>query len=97
MIEPAALADAVVWVNGRMRSHGGGIELVEATDDGAVEVRFIGMCCGCPWKPLTWFGTVEAALRAVPGVVSVAAAGTRISDEAQSRLRATLTALRQGA
>ncbi len=97
MIEPAALADAVVWINGRMRSHGGGIEVVQATEDGAVEVRFIGMCCGCPWKPLTWFGTVEAALRAVPGVVSVAAAGTRISDEAESRLRATLGAHGRGA
>lgn len=91
MIDDHALADAVVWVNGRMRMHGGGIDVVSTGDDGHVCVRFTGMCCGCPWKPLTWFGTVKDALEAVPGVVSVDAAGTRISAEAEARLRQTLS------
>jgi len=88
-VDRAALEDAIRWVNGRMRSHGGGIEIT-AIDGGAVTVRFVGMCCGCPWKPLTWFGTVHDALIAVPGVESVAAPGTRVSDEAAVRLRRTL-------
>gem|GEM_PF-4706247 len=91
MIDTAALDDALRWVNGRLRSHGGAVELVEARDDGAVTVRFAGMCCGCPWKPLTWEGTVRGALGAVEGVTSVTAPGTRISDEAAARMRDVLS------
>ncbi len=102
MIDRSALDDAVTWVNGRLRMHGGGIEIVDITergrpagerlDGGHVVVRFTGMCCGCAWKSLTWFGTVENALLAVPGVSSVEAAGTRISDEAEARLRSQFLA-----
>jgi Fe-S cluster biogenesis protein NfuA len=77
---------AVTWVNGRMRSHAGEIAVVDVDDDGAVEVRFGGMCCGCPYKAVTFEGTVRPALAAVEGVREVRAAGTRISDEAAARL-----------
>ena len=87
MIDRGALDDAIVWCNGRLRMHGGGIELVSTDDHGHVVVRFAGMCCGCHWKSLTWFGTVKEALEAVAGVEHVEAAGTRISAEAEARLR----------
>ena len=45
------------------------------------------MCCGCPYKALTWNATVLPAVRAVPGVRHVDAAGVRVSSEALARLR----------
>lgn len=93
-VDPAALDDAIVWVNGRLRMHGGGIELVtidDQTDGAVVHVRFTGMCTACAWKTLTWFGTVKDAIEAVPGVVGVQAPGTRVSEQAEARFRAMQT------
>jgi len=90
-VDRKTLDDAVVWVNGRLRMHGGGIEVVTIDDrpDGAVvHVRFTGMCTGCAWKTLTWFGTVKDAIEAVPGVATVEAPGTRVSEAAEARVRA---------
>jgi Fe-S cluster biogenesis protein NfuA len=88
---------AIEWCNTRMRMHGGGLELVSVDDGGAdsdddddgaiVHVRFTGMCTGCAWKTLTWFGTVKDAIEAVPGVASVDAPGTRVSPQAEARFR----------
>jgi Fe-S cluster biogenesis protein NfuA len=91
MVDRAALDDAIVWVNGRLRMHGGGIELVgvdEQPGGAIVHVRFAGMCTACAWKTLTWFGTVKDAIEAVPGVASVEAPGTRVSEQAQARFAA---------
>ena len=90
-VDRSALDEAMVWVNGRLMMHGGGIELVTVDDrpDGAVvHVRFTGMCTGCAWKNLTWFGTVRDAIEAVAGVATVEAPGTRVSEAAEARLRA---------
>lgn len=95
VIDRRALDGAVVWINGRLRMHGGAIELVAADDErGHVEVRFTGMCCGCGWKATTWFGTVRPALESVPGVSSVSAPGTRVSEQAADRMMAVLGATR---
>ncbi len=89
------LDDAIAWCNGRLRMHGGGIELVSIDASGAddqrgavVHVRFTGMCTACAWKTLTWFGTVKDAIEAVPGVARVDAPGTRVSEQAEARFRA---------
>lgn len=90
VLDRRLLDDAVQWCNGRMRMHGGGLELVSVddSDDGAiVHVRFSGMCTGCAWKTLTWFGTVKDAIEAVPGVAGVEAPGTRVSAQAEARFR----------
>jgi len=93
-VDRSALDDAVVWVNGRLRMHGGGIELVavdELPEGAVVHVRFTGMCTACAWKTLTWFGTVKDAIEAVPGVATVEAPGTRVSEAAVARIRAMRT------
>ena len=72
-----------------LAAHAGGLELAEAADS-AVTVRFTGMCTGCPARPLTLAATVRPALLAVEGVTSVAAEGSRISEEAEHRLAAFL-------
>ena len=86
MIDRAELDTAIHNVNLRMRSHGGGIELTSMTEDGDVSVRFTGMCCGCPYKALTWRGTVQPMLRSVEAVTGLSAPGVRISEEAEDRL-----------
>jgi Fe-S cluster biogenesis protein NfuA len=90
MIERAAVERRVEELARLMNTHGGGLELESLSDDGAVRVRFTGMCTGCTFRPVTMVGTVRRALAAVPGVKRVEAAGTRISAEAEERLAAAL-------
>ena len=73
-----------------MSAHAGGVEIADVADDGAVRLRFTGMCAGCAFRPLTMEGTIRPAVSAVPGVTSVHADGARISDEAAERLRSRL-------
>jgi len=57
-----------------LSSHGGGIELVEVTDDGVVKVRLTGGCCGCPSASATLSQVVEDAIKSkVPQVKKVEA------------------------
>lgn len=69
-----------------MRAHGGGLELTRAGP--AAEVRFTGMCAGCPGRPLCLENLVTPALLAVDAVTSVTAAGTRADPAALDRFRA---------
>jgi Fe-S cluster biogenesis protein NfuA len=69
-----------------LRTDGGGLELIEASGDGIVRVRFSGFCTSCPVRPLTTAATVRPLLLAVEGVKDVEVAGGRISAEAHERL-----------
>lgn len=69
-----------------MSAHAGGIELLDVSSNGAVRLRFNGMCTGCLFRPLTMQGTIEPALLEVPGVTTVEAAGARLSHEATTRM-----------
>ena len=48
-------------------------------------VRFVAMCQGCPFRPVTTFGLVMPALQAVQGVNEVSVEGVRVSEEAATR------------
>ena len=53
---------------------GGDIELVEVTADGAVRIRFLGACIGCPSAPMTLQHGIERTLRdEIPLVTTVEA------------------------
>lgn len=69
-----------------IRMHAGGVELAELTNGGAVQVRFTGMCTGCPYRPVTMAATVRPALMEIEGVTSVEAVGSRISAQAEKRI-----------
>lgn len=86
MIDVDLLTDELARVNLRLRAHGGGIDLIHVSEAGVVDLRFTGMCSGCPYKALTWNGTVRAILSQVPGVSALTAPGVRISEEAEARL-----------
>jgi len=61
-------------INPMLAMHGGGVELVEVTDDGIVKVRLAGGCAGCPGAQMTLASIVENAIKTkVPQVKKVEA------------------------
>jgi Fe-S cluster biogenesis protein NfuA len=89
-IDLARLQRRIASLNVLIRSHAGEIELANVSAEGVVTVRYVGMCAGCDYRPVTTAGTVEPALLDVPGVSKVAVAGARVSDEALMRIKAGL-------
>ncbi len=54
--------------------HGGGVDLVEVTEEGVVKVRLTGGCAGCPSAQMTLVDVVEKAIKAkLPQVKKVEA------------------------
>ena len=53
-------------------SHGGDVELLEVTDEGAVRLRLLGSCDGCPSSSVTLELAVQDAIEAAaPEVVAI--------------------------
>ena len=50
-------------VESRLALDGGGIELVDVTEDGVVKVRLRGACAGCPGAQMTLQMGVERILK----------------------------------
>ena len=58
----------------RLAADGGGIELVEVTEDGVVKVKLQGACQGCPGARMTLQMGVEKVLKdALPDIERVEA------------------------
>ena len=55
---------ALEQVRPYMRSHGGGVELLEITPEGVVRLRLDGTCHGCPSSRITLKFAVEKAIYA---------------------------------
>ncbi len=52
-----------------LRIDNGDIKLVSVSDDGIVEVEFLGACCDCAMSPMTLRAGIERAiLHEVPGI-----------------------------
>jgi Fe-S cluster biogenesis protein NfuA len=81
-----AIDAALERVNRLLASHGGGVEVIDVSDRGDMTVRFVGMCSGCPCKPLTMAATVRPMLGQLSGITNIEAEGARISVEAARRL-----------
>jgi len=61
-------------VRPRLAMDGGGIELVDVTEDGTVQVRLRGACQGCPGARITLQMGVEKLLKSsLPDVKAVQA------------------------
>lgn len=57
-----------------LQAHGGDVDLVGVSDDGAVQVRLTGACHGCPGATMTLRLGIERILKQqVPEVTSVEA------------------------
>jgi Fe-S cluster biogenesis protein NfuA len=84
--DAAGVDDRIDELSHILECHAGGLELGGVDEGGAVNVRFTGMCTGCPLRPVTLAGLVKPALLAVPGVTEVTADGGRMSAEAEARM-----------
>jgi Fe-S cluster biogenesis protein NfuA len=59
-------------IRGLLKADGGGIELVEVSEEGVVKVRLQGACHGCPMAQITMKETVERMIKAdVPEIKTV--------------------------
>ena len=72
-------------------SHGGDVELLEVTEDGAVRLRLLGSCDGCPSSSVTLKlaveGAIEAAAPEVTAIEVEEAPGARRAGTVSSRCR----------
>jgi len=60
--------EALEKIKPSLEAHGGGVELVEVTDDGVVKVKLTGACGGCPMREMTlWMGREETLREGIPG------------------------------
>jgi Fe-S cluster biogenesis protein NfuA len=63
---------AIEEVKPRLGQHGGSVELVEVTAEGAVRIKLEGNCHGCPSSRVTLHSTIEEELyAAAPDITSL--------------------------
>jgi Fe-S cluster biogenesis protein NfuA len=68
--------EALEAVRPRLGLHGGSVELVEVTNDGAVRLKLEGNCNGCPSSRVTLHSTIEEELYdAAPDITSLLVEG----------------------
>ena len=69
--------NALETVRPRLGLHGGSVELVEVTEDGAVRIKLEGNCNGCPSSRITLHSTIEEELYSVaPDITALQVDGT---------------------
>ena len=69
---PTRVEQALDGVRPYLGSHGGDVELLEVTDEGAVRLRLLGSCDGCPSSSVTLELAVQDAIEAAaPEVTSI--------------------------
>ena len=69
--------NALEQVGPRLAQHGGSVDLLDVTREGAVRLRLAGNCHGCPSSLLTLkFSIEEAIYAAAPDVTSLEVEGT---------------------
>ncbi|MGI8577289.1 MAG: NifU family protein [Nocardioidaceae bacterium] len=61
-------------------SHGGDVELLEVSEDGAVRLRLLGSCDGCPSSSVTLKLAVEGAIEAAAPEITAIEVETPIED-----------------
>mgnify|MGYP001057152069 CR=1 FL=1 len=54
---------ALAKIRPYLAADGGGVELVDVSDDGTVKVRLMGACSGCPMSTMTLKGSIERMLK----------------------------------
>jgi Fe-S cluster biogenesis protein NfuA len=73
---PARVEQALQRVRPYLASHGGNVELLEATAEGVVRLRLEGSCHGCPSSRATLQSTIEEAIyAAAPDITALEVEG----------------------
>lgn len=66
--------EAINLIRPAIQADGGDVELVDVLQDGTVQIRFHGACCGCPSANMTLYGGIRRVLvEKVPEVKQVVA------------------------
>ena len=81
----AVLAVLDTQVRPLLAVHGGGLDLIDVTAAGEVRLAFVGACCGCSLKSVTYVLGIRQKLMPVPGVTDVSVEGVRLSKAALAR------------
>jgi Fe-S cluster biogenesis protein NfuA len=63
MIMQKEVEAALAKIRPYLTADGGGVELVDVSDDGTVKVRLMGACSGCPMSTMTLKGSIERMLK----------------------------------
>ncbi len=72
MISKEAVIEALETVRPFLQRDGGDLEFVDVDENGAVYVRLLGACGGCPISKMTLKGLIESQLaELVEGVTEV--------------------------
>lgn len=62
MLTSESVEKSLVRIRPYLKEDGGDVELVRVTDDGIVEIRFLGSCVACPMSIMTLRAGVERSL-----------------------------------
>jgi Fe-S cluster biogenesis protein NfuA len=68
-----------------LKIHGGGVDLLELTEDGVVRLEFQGACRGCALQSVTYAIGIRQRLLEVSGIEEVVMKGVRLSNAALDR------------
>jgi Fe-S cluster biogenesis protein NfuA len=80
--------NALEIVGPRLSQHGGSVELVSITPEGAVTLKLEGNCHGCPSSRVTLHSTIEEELyRAAPDIASLEVEGATDANTAPDPTR----------
>jgi Fe-S cluster biogenesis protein NfuA/nitrite reductase/ring-hydroxylating ferredoxin subunit len=80
------VAQALEQVRPYMRSHGGGVDLLEITGEGVIRLRLEGTCHGCPSSRVTLKFAVEKAIyAAAPDAAGLEVEGSADGASAHSQ------------
>ena len=75
------VAETLETIRPFLQRDGGDVELVDVSDDGIVQVRLTGACCGCPMSQMTLSEGIERELKAqVPEVKQVVSVPAEFSQ-----------------
>ncbi len=80
--------NAIETVSPRLGLHGGSVELVSVSNDGAVRLKLEGNCNGCPSSRITLHTTIEEELyNAAPDITSLVVDGAADLDAPTAPVR----------
>lgn len=69
-----------------LKVHGGGVQIIEITEEGCVQLEFEGACRGCALQSVTYALAIRQRLLEVPGVSDVMMKGVKVSSVALERI-----------
>jgi Fe-S cluster biogenesis protein NfuA len=87
---PSGIREPLADLRARIQAHGGDVR-ARATEEGDLEVRFLGACQGCVALPLTFLGVVRPRLKEALPTGRVICSQVSVSPHAMDRISSLLS------